>query len=284
MLNLHLLHLQYICEIARTRSWREAAKRLHRTQPALSQAVHELEKRLGLELFEPQGRVQKFTPWGLEFLKFSKHILDEFNEFEARLTAARRGETGILRVGAIDAVCLYMLPKPIKIFQRQRQRVQLHLTVGHSALLLEKLLAHEIDLAFVVGPVTDKSLHTQVIQQEPLYIVRPQQKKSLRKARWLLYPQHSHTRQHIDKALLQQDIVPSVVLESSQPQILAQMVALGFGWSILPKPVWRHMTQIKQVGRQPLVHRQIVAVKRITKTADARLDYLLQLVSSHMLR
>ena len=60
-LNLHLQQLAYLREVARSTSWSEAAGKLHISQPALSQSLHELERRLGVVLFEKSGRKRRIT-------------------------------------------------------------------------------------------------------------------------------------------------------------------------------------------------------------------------------
>ncbi|MEX1023294.1 MAG: LysR family transcriptional regulator substrate-binding protein, partial [Dehalococcoidia bacterium] len=56
-------------------------------------------------------------------------------------------------------------------------------------------------------------------------------------ADWVLYPQGSHTRGQIDAGLARLGIAPRVTLESHNPEVLRQMVALGFGWTVLPRAV-----------------------------------------------
>src|SRR5205807_456074 len=96
----------------------------------------------------------------------------------------------------------------------------------------------ELDLAFVVGPVEEADLSAIEVLREPLYLyVPPGDVGNPRNAHWVLYPERSRTRRIIDEAFARSGISPSVVLESGNPAVLRQMVAIGLGWSVLPAAI-----------------------------------------------
>ena len=66
--HLHLQQLQHFVEVARSPTWTEAAKRLHLSQSALSQSLAEMERRLGVRLFERAGRRRPLSAEGQELL------------------------------------------------------------------------------------------------------------------------------------------------------------------------------------------------------------------------
>src|SRR4051812_8645618 len=109
-----LRQLAYLREAARASSFTAAASALGLSQPALSQALSELERRVGVPLFEPAGRGRRITEDGTEVLAFAERVLAEAGELRDRLAARAGGETGTLRVGMIDAASLYVLPNVIR--------------------------------------------------------------------------------------------------------------------------------------------------------------------------
>src|SRR5262245_12123813 len=115
-LNIHLQQLAYFREVGRAASWSDAARTLHISQPALSQSLRELERRLGVALFERVGRHQRLTPVGYELTRFAQTVLAQSDAFAGQLEALRRGEAGRLRIGMVDAACLYVLPGALQAF------------------------------------------------------------------------------------------------------------------------------------------------------------------------
>jgi DNA-binding transcriptional LysR family regulator len=131
--NLHLQQLAYLREVERAGTLTAAAETLHVSQPALSQSLTELERRLGTPLFERHGRRRVLTEAGREAVRYANEVLGRTAELRDRLGALNRGEAGTLRVGMIDAASLYLLPHAIRDFRRDRPRVQLQLVVDTSA-------------------------------------------------------------------------------------------------------------------------------------------------------
>lgn len=86
---LNLTHLKYAFEIYKTRSISRAAENLYMGQPNLSRAVKELEKQLGITIFERTPRGMIPTARGEEFLQYIKKVLNEIDEIENIFTPGK---------------------------------------------------------------------------------------------------------------------------------------------------------------------------------------------------
>jgi len=269
----HSQQLAYLREVERTRTFTEAAARLHVSQPALSQAMAELERRVGLPLFERRGRLRVLTDAGREAARFASEVLGRAAEFRAWTEAYREGGAGTLTVGMIDAASLYTLPDAVRRFRGAYPGVELRLVVDTSTELADRLRRYELDLAFIVGPAPS-DLEAVEVGREPLHIYAPagssQDPRAAVDADWVLYPAGSHTRQQIDEGLATLGIVPRVTLESHNPAILRQMVALGFGWSVLPPAVVEAAPDAGIDRRDRVAERILVGARRRSATADPR--------------
>jgi DNA-binding transcriptional LysR family regulator len=276
--NLHLQQLRYLVEIAERGSLSRAAESLHVSQPALSQTVSELERRLGVALFERAGRGRRPTAAGRELLRFAGETLRGARALGETLHALRAGDAGALDIGMIDAASLYVLPDVVRGFREQHPAVELKIAVETSGVLLQRLRGFALDLAFVVGPVDDPDLRAEEVLSEPLHIYAPVDADGdPREARWLLYPEGSRTRAIIDAAFAQRGIRPAIALESGNPAVLRQMVALGLGWSVLPRAV-AESDSAQSVRRGDLLaYRPLDAVRRRDSPPDARIDAFLRL-------
>ena len=118
-----LRQLAYLRGAARAASFTAAAAELGVSQPALSQALAELERRVGVVLFEPVGRQRRLTADGAEVLAFAEVALAEASALRERFAARAGGDVGSLRVGMIDAASLYVLPEVIRDYQIGRAHV-----------------------------------------------------------------------------------------------------------------------------------------------------------------
>jgi DNA-binding transcriptional LysR family regulator len=276
-LNLHLQQLLYLREVALRGSITSAAEALHVSQPALSQALAELTRRLNVPLFERSGRSRRLTEAGQEALRFAEETLARASDLERRLEMLRCGTAGLLSVGMIDAASLYVLPDVIRRYRDAYPDVELRVIVERSADLLRRLRSFELDIAFVVGPLDEADLVSVEILREPLTIYGPLSDSGPpESARWVLYPTGSRTRRIIDQAFARLGLNPSITLESDNPAVLHQMVVMGLGWSVLPPAVGDAAPSGVRQGEQ-LAVRPIHAARRKTDPPDARANAFLSL-------
>jgi len=219
------------------------------------------------------------TAAGSETLRFAEETLAGADALLRRLGEIRSGEGGSLRVGMIDAASLYVLPEVVRQYGEAHPSVDLKLTVDTSDALLRRLRSFELDLAFVVGPVTEPDLSAADVLREPLYIYAPDRHAgSLGDARWVLYPEGRRTRRIIDEAFARAAHRPVVVLESDNPAVLRQMVAMGLGWSVLPAAVGEDESAPAGVRRiDGFAERSLHAVRRRDAAPDPRAQAFLDL-------
>lgn len=275
--SIHLQQLVYLREVERSETFTEAARRLHVSQPALSQSLAELERRVGLPLFEARGRRRELTEVGREAARYASEVLGRTAEFREWVEAYRAGGAGTLAVGMIDAASLYALPGAVREFREQHPDVHLQLVVDSSTALVERLQRYELDLAFVVAPVAG-DFDAVEVGREPLHVYAPAEDgREPEDVEWVLYPEGSHTRQQIDEGLARLGIIPRVTLESHNPQVLRQMVELGLGWTVLPPAVAGDGGRLRQ-GRQVAL-RTLLGVRRKGAPPDPRAEAFLAAAS-----
>src|SRR5690606_2149950 len=121
----------------------------------------------------------------------------------------------------------------------------------------------DLDLAFVIAPV-GREFEAVEVRAEPLHIYAPPGVHGAppADADWALY--HSgHTRTLIDEGLRWRGITPNVVLESGNPEILRQLVALGLAWTVLPVEVAERGSPSLAAQRyEAIAERTLVGVRR----------------------
>ena len=284
-LNLHLQQLAYLRAVDRWGTLTEAARRLGVSQPALSQSLAQLERRLGAPLLERDGRRRRLTEAGAEAARFAAEVLGRADALRDWLRARDAGRAGTLRAGMIDAASLYVLPAAIRAFRAERPGVRVRLVVDRSDALLGRLARFELDLAFVVGPVGDAAFEADEVLREPLFAYAPPGAAGdPAGAEWALYPRGRRTRLLIDEGLAARGIRPRVVLESDNPAVLGQMVALGLGWSVLPASAMEGAMEgaahaFAGSRRERVAERALFAVRRAHAPPDASAGAFLRLAA-----
>src|SRR5215469_10077093 len=97
---MELRHLRYFIAVAEGASVSKAADAIRVSQPALSRQIHDLEKEVGVALFERTGRRLHLTGAGEDLVAYARKVLNEAAAFRERARILHSGDTGVLRVGA----------------------------------------------------------------------------------------------------------------------------------------------------------------------------------------
>lgn len=278
--------LDYLVAVADAPTWADAATELGVSASALSQGLSQLERRLGLPLFDRDGRRRVLRPAANDVLRYARRVVAETRDLGRWADAARRGETGELRIGMIDIAAIVHFGPTLQAFRRAHPSLDLRLAVAPSASLMEQLLAGELALAVLVEPPrhTGELRFTPLIEDE-LGIYGPPGLASADPAEWrpwVTFPANSHTRQLAAVRLSEIGAEFDVVAESHQPEVLRGMVALGMGWTVLPvKQAETEPNPLLRTGKRPLMVRRLVAAQRLARMEDPAADALLADIEAH---
>jgi len=122
-----LRHLRAFAAIVDTGGFARAAAQLDLSQPALSRQILALEAELGVPLFDRIGRRALLTSEGEDLLRRSRRLLTDADSLGERARALKRGQTGLLRVGATPQVMETLLAGFLRGYQRRHPAVEVHL-------------------------------------------------------------------------------------------------------------------------------------------------------------
>ena len=160
--SIDLKALETFVWVATLGGFRAAAAKLNATQPAISQRIAGLEAQCGGKLLDRQARGATPTERGRALLGYARRLLDLHGEMRAAL--ARDGALeGTLRLGVAETIVHTWLPRLIERLAREHPRLALEIEVDISPRLRERLLAHQIDLAFLLGPLSAPSLRNKAL-------------------------------------------------------------------------------------------------------------------------
>ncbi len=160
--------------VARLGGFRKASDRLNLSQPAVSTRISNLEQELEASLFERGPGDLVLTKKGQQLLGYAEQML--FVEEEIKQRVANPSETeGLFRVGASETIAQAWLPAFIQAFSTYFPRVNIDLTVDISINLRAAVLERRLDLAFLMGPISEYSVKNVALPQFDLHWYKSRQ-------------------------------------------------------------------------------------------------------------
>jgi LysR family transcriptional regulator, low CO2-responsive transcriptional regulator len=242
MKNATLRQLRVFESAARHLSLTRAAEELHLSPPAVSIQIRQLEGHAHAELFERVGRGIKLTEAGEEVLARTREILGHIRGAEEAIEGLASLERGLLDVAVINAGD-YFFPWLIAAFRDSHPRIRVRLSVGNREELLERLAAHEVDLAVMSHPPTQAAFAAESFAPHPHVIVAAPSHPLARKRSVPLEAIASEplvtrepgsaTRLAMEQAFAEAGVVPRIEMEIASNETIKQAVAAGFGVGFL---------------------------------------------------
>ncbi len=234
--------------VARLGGFRKAAKQLHLSQPAVSTRIANLEDELRVSLFERGAGGLVLTKHGTLLLSYAEQML--FVEQEIKHRVANPAETeGLFRVGASETIAQAWLPSFIEAFSTRYPRVNLDLTVDISINLRAALLERQLDLAFLMGPVSEFSVDNVALPPFDLHWYRSAANPLTDLTRIPVISYSSQTRPYRElMAALTHRVGPKVrVFASASLSASLRMIAAGVAVGPYPRALAEALLQTGQI-------------------------------------
>ena len=172
--SLELRHLSVVDSIHRTGSVTRAAHVLNLTQPAVSHALAQAEKRLGIELFRRHPRGLEPTAAGDRLAETARSILDALRSTEAALRPGADGEVDRLHLTTECYTCYHWLPTLLVELARSHPLIEVSLAPESTRRPLDALLERSVDLAIVYRTITHAEIETvPIFGSEVVAVVAP---------------------------------------------------------------------------------------------------------------
>ena len=144
-----------------------AAKRLNTTQPAISQRIAQLEREMGVKLLNRDHRVASPTTSGRQLMVYAEKLIGLRSEMMAAV-GDRSAMRGVMRLGVAETIVHTWLSRLIKSVNTAYPNLSLEIEVDITPNLSARLLAQEIELAFVLGPLSISSVRNRPLCDYPI--------------------------------------------------------------------------------------------------------------------
>src|SRR6516162_2880271 len=170
-MSMNLNHLAIFHAVAQTGSMTLGAERLDISQPAVSKQVQDLERALGVHLFDRIGRRVYLSQAGEILADYARRLFALAQEAETAMADVRGAGRGRLAIGASTTIGTYLLPAVVAEFWRRHPRVELLVQIENTEHVHGRLAGHELDLGLTEGPVEEGELDAEVFHQDELVMI-----------------------------------------------------------------------------------------------------------------
>ena len=168
-----LFQLETFLAVAEERSFSRAATRLHRTQPAVSQAIAKLETELGEVLLERSSRDGTLTDAGEVLRDYAVKLLNLRTEAAGALDELRSLHRGRLNLAANEYTCLYLLPL-LDEFRRQNPLIKVTVQRALASRISDEVLIHSVEIGVLSFRPDDTQIRSVVVYRDELdFVVNP---------------------------------------------------------------------------------------------------------------
>lgn len=255
--------LEYFVAVAEQESFTKAAANVHLSQPALSKIVKNLEEELKVELFDRSTRKLKLTDAGEIVYQEALKLTASLTDLTLRLDNLMNSPTGTIRIGIPPLIGTLFFPSIARSFHNQYPKISLELVEFGAKKLVEFVEEEKVDIAIIVLPVNNPKFEIYpFIQEEFAFFCAKTHKfanrtslslKELSEEKFILFSKQFTLHDRIIWECVNAGFTPSVPYESSQWDLISELVVEEFGIAILPQSIYSKMNHDK-ITMVPLVN------------------------------
>lgn len=256
--------LQIFCDVVRWSSFSRGASENKISQSSASQAVHQLEVRLGVRLIDRSKRPFVLTEEGKVFYEGCKDLVARYLELENRVRTLddERKATGTVGVAAIYSVGLAHMSRYVKTFAERHPEAHVRLEYLHPTQVVERVTSGATELGLISYPRKWPELVVIPWREETMVLVVPPSHRFAHRETVHIREIDGETlvgfaaslsiRKAIDRSLRRHDVEVDVALEFDNIEHIKRAVEISAGVAILPEP-----TVIEEIRAGTLIALQI---------------------------
>ncbi len=267
MAGMNLDTLRVFCDVVRCRSFSRGSALNHISQSAASQAVHQIERQLGVQLIDRTKRPFILTPEGEICFEGMREVLERYDSVESQVRSLRKEIAGQVRVAAIYSVGLHDMSRAMQDFMRQYPKAKVRLEFLHPGKVYDAVLNEDVDLGIVSYPTPARGLTVIPLRTENMVLVCcPEHRlanmkrvtiSQLRGENFIGFDRELMIRRELDRYLRENQVTVNMVMEFDNIETIKQAVEIGSGVSILPEPTVRKEIQAGSLVAVPLAIRKL---------------------------
>ena len=284
--------LSIFIEVAELGSFTRAGEKLGYSQPTISFQIKQLEKEMGVQLFDRIGHTVTLTDAGRDALGYAQQICHTGQEMLLGIDR-RREPAGMLRLGMADSLCEPLIVGHYGPFRAAYPKVCLHITTLDTSALLESLDHNDVDMIctmddhvydtnYVIADEEEIGVHFVASPRHPLADAPEVALRQLLEEPFLLTEKGMSYRRLMDEQLARSCMEINPVLETGQADLLCKLVSENTGLSFLPDYVTDDMVRSGRLVRLKVPDLQVVVWKQLLYRREKWLSAPMRAMIDHM--
>jgi DNA-binding transcriptional LysR family regulator len=284
-----LKQLRALLAVAETGSATKASDVLCIVQPAVSRHIKLLEEEFGVELFArgPHGMV--LTDAGRTLVEHGRRALTELDRARAEMQPTPGSISGVASLGLLPSSCELLASELVVGVRDKHPRINVRLTVGYAGHLIRWLEAGEVEAALLYDLKPTPGLEVEALLDEQLFLVAPRGQvpkkrqatiEMLRNVPTVLPNAPHGLRNVVEHACALAGISLNVVAETNSLKLQKNLVAQGFGWTILPSCAISEEIALGTLAgipfTQPTLTRRIVLAHSATRRPSVAASFAMK--------
>jgi DNA-binding transcriptional LysR family regulator len=245
---MQLESLKIFCDVVRWASFSRGAAENGVSQSSASQAVHQLELRLGVKLIDRSKRPLVLTPHGKVYYEGCKELVGRYLEIEDRVRAFEDSTNvvGTVGVAAIYSVGLHHMSRFVRTFEARYPGATVRMEYLHPTRVVEAVLDGEVEVGLISFPkkwsdltVTPWREEEMVLAVHPSHAFARRNEVGIRELdgeTFVGYDADLSIRRTIDRSMRHHDVTYTVALEFDNIENIKRAVEIPAGVAILPEP------------------------------------------------
>ena len=286
--------LNIFIEVAELGSFTKAGDKLGYSQPTVSFQIKQLEKELGVSLFDRIGHTVSLTDAGRDALRYAQHICYLSQEMVLD-TSGYREPAGVLRLGMPDSLCEPLIAGHFHAFRNHYPKISLQIFTGDTEHLLSFLDHNEADLILTL----DDHLYNPnyvIVDEEPIdvhFVVSPEnllvQKDSVAIEELLQHPfllteKGMSYRRLLDERLALASMEIQPVLETGRADLICSLAEENAGIGFLPDYVTAESVRKGKLVRLHVRDFRVVVWKQLLYRREKWVSLPMQAMIDHFSR
>lgn len=260
--------LKVFCDVARNRSFSQAAQVNKVTQSAVSQMIAQLEKNMGVQLIDRSTRPLQLTALGKAYYEGCKSLLEQYQELEASLRSAQARVEGTVQIAAIYSVGLGNMGHYVEQFASQQPDAEVHIEYLHPDQVYERILDGSVDLGLIsfprkspkltIVPWRDERMAVVCAPTHPFASMPAVQMSDLSGEKYVHFSKELVIRRELDRHFRNKKITVDVVLEFDNIENIKKAIEISAGVALLPEPTIRREISSETLVSVPLADFDLV--------------------------